>query len=147
MLETVMKIIKFVLIGNFIFSLICVSQADIKTRTIPDIWCGAIMLNAWANVVCGGIHWTTSAISCVAIGAITLTIAIIKDDFLGGGDVKLCAATAAFSGGDVFLFALTVGLVVAIFLHRKEKTTIPLAPYLTIGYGAYYLIKILKGVI
>lgn len=146
------QIINYISIIVFGTVLIAATVSDVKTRTIPDYLCGLIMLVSVVHILCGGIWWATAAISCVAVAAVALILSLIKDNFLGGGDVKLCGAVAFFSGAEIFLFAVSIGLTIAAVIclikkmRYKKNISLPLAPYLTIGYGAYYLITILRSV-
>lgn len=122
--------------------LVLVSVYDIRKRMIPDqlqiaIACLAILNDSWVTLF--GI-----------LGALPyLCVAYVSDDGIGGGDIKLEAATgmvlglpasilASFIG--LFLFLL-FGLAHRVVRKRKERLALPLGPFLAVGTITAYFIR------
>ena len=126
--------------------LVLVSVYDIRKRMIPDqlqiaIACLAALNDSWITLL--GIF-----------GALPyLCVVYVSDDGIGGGDIKLAAATGLVLGLPASLTASILGLgsmclvcgLIAV-KHRihgkKEKIPFPVGPFLAAGAAAAYFMKI-----
>ncbi len=66
--------------------------------------------------------------------------ALIKEEWMGGGDVKLGAFMGLFLGGYVLialflgsLIAATAGIVLILLGKLKRKDSLPFGPFLALG--------------
>lgn len=124
----------------FFILLLAASALDIKKRMVPDALCAMIALtvvfsfhpqNLWGVLV--SLPFLLAAVFCGG---------------MGGGDIKLMAATGIVLGLTSGIFATVLGLSLVLAysiilnLCRKTKVTaVPLVPFLSIGCAAVYLIK------
>lgn len=132
----------------FLLLLVAVSVCDLKRREIPD---GLQMAIAALTLLC------FSPINLWGVlGALPyLIIALFfgGGDGMGGGDIKLAAATGVVLGLPASLTAsiLGLGLMSVVcglitgrrrFHGRREKTAYPAGPFLAVGAAAAYFMKI-----
>lgn len=134
--------------GLFLVLLIAVSACDIRHREIPDSLQLAI---AALTFLCFS-PWNLLGI----LGALPyLVIALFfgGGDGMGGGDIKLAAATGAVLGLPASLTASMLGLGGFVFystlymklkgIHgQKRKIPFPVGPFLAAGCAAAYFMKI-----
>jgi prepilin signal peptidase PulO-like enzyme (type II secretory pathway) len=123
--------------------------SDIKTKKIPNELILA-MLAAWTLVMVPKIVFDTSAaimllrdfaLGFLIGGGMFMIVYFASRKGLGGGDVKLMAATGLYLGvSRVFTamfygttLAAITGLVLILFKKIGRKDAIPLAPFLYIG--------------
>lgn len=121
--------------------LLLVSVYDIRKRMIPDqlqiaIACLAALNDSWLTLL--GIF-----------GALPyLGVAYMSEDGIGGGDIKLAAATgmilglpASFLASLIGLFSfLLFGLACRVIWKRKGRLALPLGPFLAAGtITAYFM--------
>jgi len=135
------------------FYLICITIIDYGYRIIPDelslSLLGAGLLFSFVNPFLPGspsLKFLNSLASSLVGGALMLLLAYagekaFKKEALGGGDVKLIAATAALLGwrgiaGPLLLGSVSGGLIALILLLTKKKKlgeTLPFGPFLSLG--------------
>ncbi len=126
-----MMIIKYII---FILVLIYAGLKDIKTREIPDKVHIIILIVS----LIGNFNLIKSLIGLIFI-SIPFIIPIYFDyESVGGGDIKLAGAIGFFLRLRKGLFALIVGLTIAlifnlIIFRRKGDEIFPLAPYMAVG--------------
>ncbi len=122
--------------------LILVSVYDIRKRMIPDqlqiaLACLAVLNDSWITLF--GIF-----------GALPyLGVAYMSDDGIGGGDIKLAAATGIILGLPASILASLIGLFLFLMFglscrvmrKRKERLALPLGPFLAVGTITAYFIK------
>lgn len=134
--------------GLFLALLIAVSGCDIKHREIPD----SLQLAIVALTFLCFSPWNLLGI----LGALPyLVIALFfgGGDGMGGGDIKLAAATGAVLGLSASLTASVIGLGGCVLystlymrlkgLHgQKRKIPFPVGPFLAAGSAAAYFMKI-----
>lgn len=134
--------------GLFLLLLLAVSICDLKWREIPD----GLQLAIAALTFLGFSPWNLLGI----LGALPyLAIALFFGgmDGMGGGDIKLAAATGVVLGLPASLAASLLGLgsmtiVCTIItvnrrLHgQKKKIPFPVGPFLAAGSAAAYFMKI-----
>ncbi|MBN4051071.1 prepilin peptidase [bacterium AH-315-G05] len=116
---------------------------DIKTKTIPDYIHVLIILVGLINI-----NLVQSLIGLVIVPLPFFIMACIKENSIGGGDIKLMGACGFFLGVTGGIVGSVVGLVVAIIINvlycrikrKKEDTGFALAPYLGAGSCIIYFV-------
>lgn len=119
-------LIDVVAICGFSVLLTVAALTDMTTLRVPNVLCVAIcllyplyVLNAAAA---GDWFWSLAlAIIVFAVASVLFSL-----EFMGGGDVKLLAATALWAGPDhmlVYLVGVTVagGVLALVVLHHRIK--------------------------
>lgn len=119
---------------------------DCKKREIPDVLCLWISLLSLLDFHLGNLLGLSIAL------ILWLTAVYIAPDKLGGGDIKLCAAVSIVIGFTATTYGIIIGfgivsLVWLAMLFRKtkqevENCSLPLAPFLGIGFLTTYFIEI-----
>ena len=120
----------------FIMLLIYAAIIDLKTRTIPDHIPVLIMLVGLIDM-----EPLSAVLGLMLVPLPYFIIALLKENSIGGGDIKLMAACGFYLGLQAGYLASIVGLMLAIIIHfaysviRSKKMTrsIPLGPYLGAG--------------
>lgn len=123
------------------------SLSDLEKREVPDYVSVMILILALVN-------FNTSNLPSMLIGAAMvfvpqMVIAVTRPErSVGGADIKISTAVAFLLGAQYGLFALIVGLTLAVvtmlILSRTDKTRkekgFPLVPFLAIGSMIAYMI-------
>lgn len=129
--------------------LLMASKEDIKTRIVPPKYQIAL-------AVCSGLHLLLKvfieqdykgAINCLLTGiglfAIYIIFVLVGKGGIGGADTKVTSLLALYLGlGQTVILMLThciAAIVYTIFRFVKDKIqtkSVPLMPYLAIGYAA-----------
>lgn len=130
--------------------LLAASVWDLRKRIVPDTLCVLIF--------CLGLRTLTpDKLSGVLLALPLLIAALVKEGGMGGGDIKLTAATGFVMG----LSAGTVGLILGLTavlgydllrkgIRKLKKTeapaagehVLPLAPFLSAGFIAAYIMNL-----
>ena len=139
---TDMNVIKGILLADiFLFA----SVSDIQTRKVTDAVPLMIFLLGLVNVPQTVLLCRT--ITALAFFGVFLLLAIVFKNKIGGADVKFISATMMITGFTKGFVGLVTGLLLAVVgtLIRNKKTknkdkTLPLIPYLSVGYMAALLI-------
>ncbi len=130
--------------------LLAASVWDMRKRIIPDT------LNAL--IFCTGLlTFTPIKLAGVLLGLPLLIAALLKEGGMGGGDIKLAAASGFVLGLPLGMVGLILGLSAALLYHliiikgiRKLKhidapaakeTLLPLAPFLSLGFLVAYFMN------
>ena len=136
-----MAMLKGVLLADI---LLYASVSDIKTRKVTDAVPLMIFLLGLINVS-PRVLLCRIITALVFFGVFTL-LAIIFENKIGGADVKfvsVCMLVTGFSRGFVGLIAgLLLSVVCTLIRNKKTKVkdyTLPLIPYLSVGFFAAYL--------
>ena len=89
------------------------ASSDLLTMTIPNRICAALVLGYFALALALGLPLKTIGVnlSC-ALGVLALTFAMFSRGWIGGGDAKLAAATALWTG---WALLLDYGLMASLF--------------------------------
>jgi prepilin peptidase CpaA len=120
--------------------------ADIRTRKIPNVLCGALAAAAVAVSVPHG--WAAVAATVAIILAVfTAGTFAFERGWLGGGDVKLLAACSGFAGypGSItlILYVAIAGAIVSLFeaarLRRLRGLKVPYGVAIAGGACAFAL--------
>ena len=133
----------------FIALLATASVFDIRKKIIPDSICALIAL---AGLIC----FSPVRLFGILAALPLLIAALCKQGGIGGGDIKLTAASGLVLGFMPGIAGLTIGLAamllfyagseIARWLRKGEKksgrASLPLAPFLSIGFLIVYFINI-----
>lgn len=129
--------------------LFAASVWDICRRIIPDVFCAAVLLTGMMN-------FTQDKVFGILLGLPLLIAALIKEGGMGGGDIKLTAASGFVLGLPAGVAGLIFALTAVLFYHlglrvickvRQKKpfinkeTALPLAPFLSVGFMLAHLFK------
>lgn len=126
--------------------LLLVFFVDLRHFIIPDSAHIVIILLGITMIILGYNDFINSILGALIWGTVFLLIAIIgakvyKKEVMGGGDIKLMAATGFFLGWPIALIGLmigsTIGLIIEAILiiskKREKGIYIAFGPYLAIG--------------
>jgi leader peptidase (prepilin peptidase) / N-methyltransferase len=131
----------------FLAALLSITVIDLEHQIIPDvITLPGILTGFIANVATGRIPWLDSLLGIFITGGIFWIIAeasafFMRQEGMGGGDIKLGAMLGAFLGWKVALLSVFLSVVVggtlAVVLIasgiRGRKDPIPFGPFLAAG--------------
>ncbi len=120
----------------FILLLLQAAITDIKTRTIPDYIPIMIIL---IGVI--GMEPMSSLLGLLFVPLPYFIMALIRENSMGGGDIKLMGACSFYLGLRAGYLGSIIGLLLAIVIHssygaiinKSIDKSIPLAPYLGTG--------------
>lgn len=133
--------------------LITASLWDIRKRIIPDSLCVLIALT-------GLLTFTPGKLLGLLLALPLFIAALMKEGGMGGGDIKLTAASGFVLGLPTASVGLILGMMAALLFYlplhfipklKKSKgqavhqTALPLVPFLTIGFIAAQIIELLGG--
>lgn len=121
-------------------ALLALSVIDFRTFEIPvgfNIWIAALGL---VRVLTDLSHWTEYAIGFFAVSAVLCVIYLATQGRgIGGGDIKLMAASGLLLGWKCNILAFLVGCVLGSVIHLvrmrlvKADHTLAMGPYLSLG--------------
>lgn len=124
---------------------------DCKTREIPDALCLGISFLSILDFQPGNLLGLGIAL------ILWLTAVYITPDKLGGGDIKLCATASIVMGFTATTYGIIIGfgivslvwLAMLLFKTKQEveKYSLPLAPFLGLGFLITYFIEIVGRLI
>lgn len=137
--------------GIFIVLLLTASIVDIHKRRIPNTICILI-------AVAGLIPFSPAHLLGILTALPLLLAALYNPVGMGGGDIKLTAASGLVIGLPAGIFGLTTGLLSAILFYGAKKawnflrhikhnasSALPLAPFLSIGFITSLSIQLFLG--
>lgn len=140
-----MQYIHIVQLVSFIMLLTYAAMIDLKTRTIPDHIHVLIILIGLIDM-----EPVSAVLGLMLVPLPYFIMALLKENSIGGGDIKLMGACGFYLGLQAGYVASILGLILAIIIHfvysvigsKKATKNIPLAPYLGAGcLIAYFLVK------
>ncbi|WP_207753442.1 prepilin peptidase [Sporosalibacterium faouarense] len=140
-----MQYIHIVQLVSFIMLLTYAAMIDLKTRTIPDHIPVLIILIGLIDI-----EPISAVLGLMLVPLPYFIMALLKENSIGGGDIKLMGACGFCLGLEAGYMASILGLMLAIIIHfaysvignKKVIKNIPLAPYLGAGcLIAYFLVK------
>ncbi len=121
-------------------SLLALSVIDARTREIPVGFNIFILFLGLIRLLTDLSHWSQYVIGFFAVsGFLFLLILITKGKGMGGGDMKLMAATGLLLGWKLNILAFLLGCVLASVIHltmmaiKKADRTMAFGPYLSAG--------------
>ncbi|MFW6028621.1 MAG: prepilin peptidase [Halanaerobiales bacterium] len=123
----------------FVSALIIISFIDWKIMIIPDSANIFIFTLGLVNLMLNRTDWLNYVIGLFAVSSFLVLIAILTKGQMGGGDIKLMAASGLLLGWKIILLAFILGVFIAaiisiiILIVRKGKSLVPFGPYLSIG--------------
>ncbi|ETA81743.1 prepilin peptidase [Youngiibacter fragilis] len=139
----------------FFCLLLAASVWDLRKRIIPDSICLLIALT--------GLMDFSPVRLWGALAALPLLIAALcKPEGIGGGDIKLTAAAGIVLGFWGCTVGLLLGLTASLFFYltnqlikrlcklepqKASQASLPMAPFLSLGFFAVTISKILGGMI
>lgn len=117
------------------------SRWDVKTRTIPSKWMVLLFC-------CGGLRallahtWWTAILGALVCGFPVLCVSItLTRGYIGGGDVKLCAALGLLLGPvDGYMVILLALIFLSAYGLLRRKMELPFAPFVFPAYIVVLLI-------
>ena len=134
----------------FSFLLMAASVWDLRKRIIPDSICLLIALT-------GLIDFSPVNLLGVLAALPLLLAALYKPEGIGGGDIKLTAAAGMVLGFGGCTAGLLLGLTASLFFYlieqiirrlrkleprKASQASLPLAPFLSLGFLAVTILKI-----
>lgn len=140
-----MEYIHIVQLIAFIMLLTYAAMIDLRTRTIPDYIPLLIILIGLIDM-----KLVSAVLGLILVPLPYFIMALLKENSIGGGDIKLMGACGFYLGLQAGYVASILGLLLAIIIHfaysiignKKVTKNIPLAPYLGSGcIIAYFVIK------
>ena len=130
----------------FAMVLIVAGYIDIKTKTIPDYIHVLIIIVGLINI-----DLVDSIIGLIIVPLPFFITACLKENSMGGGDIKLMGACGFFLGVTSGLIGSVVGLTLAVVVNtiyyvikkRNKSIGFALAPYLGVGCMFAYVMQIM----
>lgn len=121
-------------------TLIVIAVVDYRTYEIPVKYNLFIGFLGVVRILSDRLHWQQYVLGFFAASSLFLVIYLItKGKGIGGGDVKLMAASGLFLGREKILLAMAIASVTALIVHtalmlfRKKGHTLAFGPYLSAG--------------
>lgn len=131
----------------FSFLILAASYTDIKRREISDTVCMLLVL-------AGLMNFSYINLLGIFVALPLLIAAVLKENSIGGGDIKLTASASIVLGFWKGTYGLIIGLSLLILFYiilkiiaviRKKQVvknlSMPLAPFLGMGFIIIYFIK------
>lgn len=121
-------------------ALLALSVIDFRTYEIPVGFNYFILALGLVRVLTDIRNWSTYVIGLVAVSIVLYVLYIVsKGTAIGGGDVKLMAATGLLLGWKANVFAFLLGCILGSVIHvirmkiSKEGHVLAMGPYLSMG--------------
>lgn len=121
-------------------ALLALSIIDFRTFEIPVGFNYFILVLGIARIATDYRNWLLYVIGLVSVSVVLLIIFLIsKGRGIGGGDVKLMAATGLLLGWKLNLLGFVIGCILGAIIHvirmkvSKEGRTLAMGPYLSAG--------------
>jgi len=121
-------------------ALLALSVIDWRTREIPIGFNIFILLLGLVRLVTDIGNWSQYVIGLFAVsGFLFLLFLITKGRGIGGGDIKLMAATGLLLGWQLNIIAFLLGCVLGSIIHltlmavKKADRVLAFGPYLSMG--------------
>lgn len=121
-------------------ALLALSVIDFRTFEIPVGFNIFILILGLVRVATDYRNWLLYLIGLVSVSLFLFAIfAITKGRGIGGGDVKLMAATGLLLGWKLNLLGFVMGCILGSIIHiirmkvSKEGRTLAMGPYLSLG--------------
>lgn len=134
------------IVKGFLFAvvLIIAGYIDIRTKTIPDYVHILIFIIGLINI-----DLLQSILGLIIVPLPFFIMACLKENSIGGGDIKLMAACGFLLGVTGGLTGSIIGLMIAVVVNglyytvkNKDKTIgFALAPYLGLGCMFAYIVE------
>jgi len=101
--------------------------------TFPAIAAGLVLTQNWLGAL-------TGALCMICVGC--LGLAILKQETIGGGDVRLMAVVGSFLGCKIVLLSFFIAPLFALLygrMYARKKKELPYAPAISLAAGVSYL--------
>lgn len=132
--------IEFLLYCLLFSALLALSVIDFRTFEIPIGFCYFILALGIVRVATDFANWTEYAIGFAAVSLVlTIIYYVSKGTAIGGGDVRLMAATGLLLGWKKNLLAFLLGCIIGSVIHivrmkiSGEGHRLAMGPYLAVG--------------
>jgi len=127
----------------FALILVIAGYIDVKTRTIPDSIHVLIVVVALIRL-----DWMNSMLGLLFVPLPYFIMALLKENSIGGGDIKLMGACgfylgvrAGYAGSIMGLFIAVISYaVICLITSKKINQSLPLAPFIGAGCIVTYFI-------
>lgn len=150
LVSLVMLIVAFddplMIVKGFLFAVVLIIAGciDIKTKTIPDYIHVLIISTGLIKI-----ELLQSILGLIIVPLPFFIMACLKENSIGGGDIKLVGACGFFLGVTGGLVGSVIGLMIAVVVNglyyaiknKNKKIGFALAPYLGIGCIFAYIIE------
>ena len=131
---------EFLLYCLLFSALLALSVIDFRTYEIPIGFCYFILALGIVRVATDFVNWAEYAIGFVAVSLVlTIIYYVSKGTAIGGGDVRLMAATGLLLGWKKNVLAFLLGCIIGSVIHiarmkiSGEGRTLAMGPYLAVG--------------
>lgn len=131
---------EFLLYCLLFSALLALSVIDFRTYEIPIGFCYFILALGIVRVATDFANWAEYAIGFVAVSLVlTIIYYVSKGTAIGGGDVRLMAATGLLLGWKKNVLAFLLGCIIGSVIHiarmriSGEGRTLAMGPYLAVG--------------
>lgn len=110
--------------------LLCMAISDIRTRHIPDSLILLLLAFGILGICARAGSLFSAFLSLLFVGIPMLILSVRMGDGIGGGDVKMCAATAFCFGAEPVLWIICITLILMVCICKLlRKQALPMAPY------------------
>lgn len=120
--------------------LLAISVVDFAVYEIPPQFNVALAVLGLVCIAVDWQHWLQYVIGAFTVSGIFYLMALATGGKgMGGGDIKLMAATGLMLGWKKILFVMLIGAVLGIFIHSiamiilKKKSMLAFGPYLSMA--------------
>ena len=126
--------------------LLYASNSDLRTREVSDVAPLMIAITALIGITTSNIPWMILGAVCITVPQVI--IATLKPNCYGGADIKIMAACSFLLGFGKGVFALILGLMLAIICtvviskikHMNVNESFAFVPYLAVGSFIAFLL-------
>lgn len=142
---------KIITIGTVIGILFLISVIDFKFQMIPNqLNILLLIIGIWSSFVFQQITFRGRILGIFCVSVPMIIMAVLCSGGLGGGDIKLMAASGMLLGVKWNIFAACIGMIsggiYGLFLlitkRARRKDCFALGPFLCLGIGVMFLITI-----
>lgn len=129
--------------------LVCASVSDIRRHEVDNwVWTVIVLLGLIGIHTGNAAHPLSMLFGAAAILSILVPLTILQGDKgIGGADIKISAAAGFLLGGLNGLYALSIGLLLAVLAvpidrrisGKAQNTPFPLVPFLSAGIMTAFL--------
>lgn len=142
---------KIITIGAVIGILFLISIIDFKFQVIPNqLNMLLLIIGIWSSFVFQEITFWGRIMGIFCVSLPMIMIAVLCSGGLGGGDIKLMAASGMLLGVKWNIFAACIGmtfggiygLILLLTKRAQRKDCFALGPFLCLGIGVMFLITI-----
>lgn len=117
------------------------SYVDLKKREVPNVWVLALFLYSILLVK----NISEHAILAILVFSLLFIVYLLSQNCIGGGDIRLLTVIAFLLGDSFTMFLLMMfpflllGFLVGVITYRTFWFSVPLVPYIFLGFTGWYL--------